>query len=170
MRAIVVGAGGATRDLLRRLGERWNVTVIDVDPGRLAAAEAVRPITGVVGDGSSRVVLERAGLALADVVVAAANDDSVNLEVCRIARDTGMVRVVALAISPDSQAEYRRLQVPTVMPEGLAARTLEQNLTPDRVPSTALAGVAPRRSSFGSPPGVRCGAGRYRSCTRRRGW
>ncbi len=31
MRLIVVGARGATRELLRRLGERWEVTVVDPD-------------------------------------------------------------------------------------------------------------------------------------------
>lgn len=140
MKAIVVGAGGATRDLLGRLGDRWDVTVVDVDPSLLAAAGRVRPITPVQGDGSSRVVLDRAGLADADVVVAATGDDSVNLETCRIAREAGMVRVAALAISGDALAEYRKLQIPAVMPDGLAARILEQNLMPDRVPSTALAG------------------------------
>ena len=140
MRVIVVGAGGTTRDLLRRLGERWDVTVVDVNPELLVAARSVRPITAVQGDGSSRVVLERAGLEGADVVVAATGDDAVNLETCRIARGAGMVRVAAVANSNEALAEYRRLQIPTVMPDGLAARTLEQNLMPDRVPSTALAG------------------------------
>ena len=41
MRLIVVGARGATRDLLRRLGERWEATVVDPDVGMLVAVSAV---------------------------------------------------------------------------------------------------------------------------------
>lgn len=53
MRAIVVGAGGTTRELLRRLGELWDVSVIDTDPLRFAAAEGIRKFDAIVGDGSS---------------------------------------------------------------------------------------------------------------------
>lgn len=49
MRLIVVGARGATRDLLRRLGERWEATVVDPDIDLLARAANVREIDQVVG-------------------------------------------------------------------------------------------------------------------------
>ena len=62
MKAIVVGAGGTTRDLLRRLGDLWDVTVIDTDEERLARAVDVRTISVIHGDGSSRVILDQAGL------------------------------------------------------------------------------------------------------------
>ncbi|MDH3426624.1 MAG: NAD-binding protein, partial [Acidimicrobiia bacterium] len=98
---IVVGSGGTTRQLLGRLGESWEVTVIDVDADRLARAEKVRPVELVEGDGSSRVVLERAGLDNADALVAATADDDANLEACRIASETGLLRVFAVAADPD---------------------------------------------------------------------
>jgi Trk K+ transport system NAD-binding subunit len=139
MRAIVVGAGGATRDLLRRLGELWDVTVIDPDPERLEAAADVREALTILGDGSSRVVLQRAGIGDADALVAATNDDGVNLEACRIARQAGLLRVVAVAAAPERIAEYRQLQVPAFAPDSLAARQVELNLEPRRVSSTAFA-------------------------------
>ncbi len=139
MRAIVVGAGGATRDLLRRLGELWEVTVIDTDRERLDLAAEVREISRILGDGSSRVVLTRAGIEDADALVAATNDDAVNLEVCRIARRAGLLRVVAVAAAPERVTEYRQLQVPAFAPDSLAARQVELNLEPRRVSSTAFA-------------------------------
>lgn len=139
MRVIVVGAGGTTRELLRRLSEVWDPTVVDTDPERLAEAEKVRRIVPVVGDGSSQVVLKRASLDEADALVAATNDDSVNLEVSRIGLEAGLLRVLAVAADPERLADYRELQVPAFSPDSLTARHIEVNLEPRRVSSTAFA-------------------------------
>jgi Trk K+ transport system NAD-binding subunit len=139
VRVIVVGAGGATRAVLGRLGERWDVVVIDPDPERLERTGAVRAITPIVGDGSSRIVLERAGLAEADALVAATGDDAVTGEVCRLAVDAGVDRVVAVVGDPEELTELRRLGVVMVSPNRLAARHVEINLEPRRVASAAFA-------------------------------
>ncbi len=139
MKAIVVGAGGTTRELLRRLGELWEVAVVDADPVRLELAGAVRDIEPVPGDGSSGLVLRRAGLENADALVAATNDDDVNLEAVRIARDAGLLRVAAVAADPERIAEYRALDVPVFAPDSLTARQVEVLLEPRRVASTTFA-------------------------------
>lgn len=139
MRVIVVGARGATRDLLRRLGERWDATVVDPDADLLGRAGNVREIEAIEGDGSSRVVLGRARVSEADAIVAATDDDDVNLEVCRLGIDAGLVRVLAVAVDPERLTEYRELGVPAFAPDSLAARRLEIQLEPRRVSSTAFA-------------------------------
>ena len=139
MRVIVVGARGATRDLLRRLGDRWDATVVDPDPELLARSGNIRAIEAVEGDGSSRVILGRARVAEADAIVAATDDDDVNLEVCRLGIDAGLVRVLAVAVDPERLNEYRDLGVPAFAPDSLAARRLEIQLEPRRVSSTAFA-------------------------------
>lgn len=139
MKAIVVGAGGVARALLRRMAPMWQVTLVDLDQARLAAAAQVRPAEVVVGDGSSLVVLRRAGIAEADALVAATGDDDVNLEVCRLARREGLVRVVAVAADSRRRGEYQSLGVPAFQPHTLAARQLELHLEPRRVSSTAFA-------------------------------
>lgn len=139
MRVIVVGARGATRDLLRRLGERWEVTVVDPDAELLSRVANIREIEAIVGDGSSRVTLGQARVGEADAVVAASGNDDVNLEVCRLAIDAGLVRMVALAVDPERINEYRELGVPAFSPDSLAARRLEIQLEPRRVSSTAFA-------------------------------
>ena len=75
MKAIVVGAGGATRELLRRLGESWDVTVIESSEKRLNDIKEIKGIQTVHGDGTSRLILQRSGLGEADAVVATSNDD-----------------------------------------------------------------------------------------------
>ena len=120
-------------------GSAGTSAVVDADRGALDQAAAIRPVTTVEGDGSSRVVLERAGLDGVDAVIAANGDDRVTLEVCRIAREAGVDRIVAVAGDPSLVAEFRRLEVPVVSPERLAARTVEINLEPRRVASAAFA-------------------------------
>lgn len=139
MQLIFVGAGGVTRDLLRGLGERWTVTVVDVNSQRLALAADIRPLVKIVGDGSSRVVLERAGLLEADALVAATNSDPVNQEACRIAREAGLFRVVSVAADPERLGEYRALGIPAFSPDRLTARRIEITLEPRRVASAAFA-------------------------------
>lgn len=139
MRVVVVGAGGTTRDLLRGLGEVWDAVVVETDPERLAQAEKVRDIQALEGDGSSRVVLQRAGLAEADALVAATNSDEVNLEACRLAQEAGVLRVVAVAADPERLGDYRELGVAAFSPDRLTARRLEITLEPRRVASAAFA-------------------------------
>ncbi|MCA9755416.1 MAG: NAD-binding protein [Candidatus Eisenbacteria bacterium] len=139
MKGIVVGAGGTTRELLRRLGPAWEITVIEQDRTRLDLARAIRPFRALPGDGSSRVVLQRAGLADADALVAATNDDEVNLEVCRLAREAGIPRVVAISADPERITDYRDLQVPSFSPDRLTARRLEEGLESRKVSSQSFA-------------------------------
>lgn len=139
MKVIVVGAGGTTRELLRRLGELWSVTVVDTDEHALEGARAVRDIEEVVGDGSSALVLKRAGIDEADALIAAADDDDVNLEAARIAHEAGLLRVVSVVAAPERIPEYRELGIVTVSPRNLAARQLEVELEPRRITSTDFA-------------------------------
>jgi Trk K+ transport system NAD-binding subunit len=139
MRVIVVGAGSTTRAVLERLGERWDVVVVDQDAERLARLVSIRPVETVEGDGTSRLVLQKAGLEAADALVVAMDDDESGLEVCRLASAAGIDRIVAVAAGLESLAEYRRAGVTAISPDRLASRHVEINLEPRRVTSAAFA-------------------------------
>ncbi|MFQ5968326.1 MAG: NAD-binding protein [Acidimicrobiia bacterium] len=139
MKLIVVGAGGITRDLLRGLSEIWDVTVVDSDSDRLAVAAEVREVETVLGDGSSRVVLEKAGLTSADALVAATNDDAVNLEASKLALQSNLLRVVSVAADPERLPDYLELDVQALSPDRLTARRIEIGLEPRRVTSAPFA-------------------------------
>jgi trk system potassium uptake protein TrkA len=139
MRVIVVGAGGTTRELLRRLGEVWDVVVVTEDQTMLDSADAIRPIETILGDGSSAVVLGRAGLNDADALVAATADDDRNLEALRIAAEAGVTRLVGVAANPERMKDYRELGVPAYAPDSLTSRHVEVMLEPRRVASTGFA-------------------------------
>ncbi len=140
MKIIIVGAGGTARELLQRLGKLWDsVVLVDTDEHHLEAAVGLREFTPIVGDGSSGLVLRRAGLDDADALVAATFDDDVNLEAARIAREAGLLRVLAVAADPTRLADYRAIQVPAFAPHTLTARRLEAAIDPRRVASTTFA-------------------------------
>lgn len=139
MRALLIGARGPGRELLRRLSDVWDVVLIDTDRSALQAAEGLRDFDPVVGDGSSQVVLARAGLENAAALVAGTFDDDINLEALRIARDAGVLRAVGIAYDTSRMDEYRELGVPVVSADTLAARSIEVLIEPRRVISTTFA-------------------------------
>lgn len=139
MRAVVVGAGASARDLIRRLGDNWTITVIDPDPDRLALAEQIRDLDTVLGDGSSAVVLREADLEHAVTVVAATASDDVNLEITKLAKDAGVEQVVSIVRVPDRLDEFRSLGAECVTPASLAARDMEIAMEPRKLASTTFA-------------------------------
>ena len=139
MDLIVVGAGEITRELLKRLGDAWDVTVIDKSAGRIETLRGDRPFQAFEGDGSSAVVLRNAGLDGADGLVAASDEDDVNLEACRHARGAKIQRIMAVAAESRRTPEYRELQVPVLSPSILASREIENLLQSRRVTSKTFA-------------------------------
>ena len=139
MKVIVVGAGGTGREVVRRLGAQWEVVLVDSDRARLDRAAELRSVEAIVGDGSSRVVLERAGIADTGALVAATPDDESNLEIVRLGQEAGVPRIVAVAGDPERTGDYTELGVAVFSPSRLAARNIEVELEPRRVNSTAFA-------------------------------
>lgn len=139
MRAIVVGAGASAHDLIKRLGDSWNVVVIDTDAGRLAIIADIRDVDTVHGDGSSAIVLHEAGIEGAMACVASTGRDDVNLEVSRLATEAGVQQVIAVVRVPDRSDAYRDLGVETVTPARLAAHRLEVAMEPRKLASTTFA-------------------------------
>lgn len=153
MRAIIVGAGGIGRAVLERLGAQWEVTAIDLDADRLAALATARPMRWVMGDGSSRITLERAGLSGADAVIVALRDDDVALEVSRLATEAKVPRVVAMVVASSRAAEFTRLGATVVAPDRLAAREVELTVEPRRLASAAFADGRAEAIEFWLAPG-----------------
>lgn len=140
MKIILVGAGATTREVLRRLGDQWEVAVVDTDLRRFDRIGEIRKFEAIVGDGSSELVLARAGLDQAHAVVAATGYDDVNLACVKIAVEAGVIRVVGTAIDPSRADEYTDAGAHVIAPSALAARQVEISLEPRRVASTAFAG------------------------------
>lgn len=102
MRAIIVGAGAAGSNLAERLNaEKCDVVVVDHNPSLLSRLTEDLDILTIEGNGSSPVVLEKAGVRETQILVAVTDSDEVNILACAIARAAGVPHCVARVSSPD---------------------------------------------------------------------
>lgn len=111
MHVIVVGAGEVgsyVAELLTRHGH--DVAVIETDAARLREVEDRLDVLVIHGSGTHPRVLERAGVARADLFVAVTSDDEVNLVAALLARQAGVARTVVRIEAEDLRGnDARRL-------------------------------------------------------------
>jgi trk system potassium uptake protein TrkA len=103
MKILILGAGRVGESVAESLvSERNDITVIDVDPQRLAALQDRLDLRGVVGNGIQPSVLKEAGAEDADMLIACAPLDETNLVACKIAHDVyGTPTRIARVRSPE---------------------------------------------------------------------
>ncbi len=105
MHIIVVGAGEVgmyVADLLSKEGH--DVALIDRDRSRLREAEERFDVLTVHGSGSSPRILQEAGLAKAELLVAVSSDDEANLVASLVAKQAGVATTVVRLQHDDLRA------------------------------------------------------------------
>jgi len=103
MRILIIGAGAVGFDLAQRLiDEDHEVVIVDSNPDKVQRAADNLDILAVHGNGASIPILEEAGISRADILVAVARNDEVNLMACLI----GSKRGVPVKIARVSHPEY----------------------------------------------------------------
>nr|HRO16158.1 Trk system potassium transporter TrkA [Paracoccus sp. (in: a-proteobacteria)] len=86
MRIIICGAGQVGWQIARLLaGEHNDIVLIDRDEALIRQANDALDVQGIVGHASHPEVLDRAGAADCDLVIAATASDEVNIVACEIA-------------------------------------------------------------------------------------
>ncbi len=104
MKALVLGAGEVGYHIALRLSREGNeVVVVDQDADRLRLVEEAMDVATVRGRASLPGVLERAGAADADLLIAATTNDEVNMLACQVAHS--LFRV-PLKIARVREADY----------------------------------------------------------------
>ena len=89
-RVVIVGAGQTGRELARQLAGERRVVVLDTDPTKLERLRADAPdpsVETLLRDGTSALALRDAAGDGAEWVIAASDQDTVNIEVCRVASE-----------------------------------------------------------------------------------
>jgi len=131
MYIVVVGAGKVGWNLARELIDRKNeVTVIESRPDRYATVEEELEHRVQSGDGSELWVLERAGIARADMVIAVTGDDEDNILICQVAKEKyGVDRVIARCNNPRNLEHFALLGVkPAVSATNLILSLIEHEV------------------------------------------
>jgi trk system potassium uptake protein TrkA len=131
MYIVVVGAGKVGWNLARELiGKGNEVTVIESEASRFAMVEEELEHAVHYGDGSELWVLERAGVARADMVIAVTGDDEDNILICQVAREKyGVERVIARCNNPRNLQHFELLGIkPAVSATDLILRLIEHEV------------------------------------------
>ena len=135
MNIIIVGLGKVGRALAQQLNEPGNnIKVIDLDADTVSAAANISDIMAVTGNGVSRAVLEEAGIADADLLIAVTGSDERNLLCCLLAKKAGkkcetIARVRSPQYSEDADFLRRELGLAMIInPEYAAAAEIARVL------------------------------------------
>lgn len=132
---IIVGCGKVGKTLAQQLNEAGNnITVIDLDADRLSSLTDHTDVMGIVGNGVTRGVLEEAGIADANLLIAVTGSDERNLLCCLLAKKAGkdcetIARVRSPQYSEDAPYLRRELGLAMVInPEFAAAQEIARVL------------------------------------------
>jgi trk/ktr system potassium uptake protein len=131
MYVIVVGAGKVGWNLGRELLEKGHeVTLIENGRDRYTAVEQELEHNVQYGDASELWVLERAGIARADMVIAVTGDDEDNMLICQVAKEKYMVeQVIARVNNPRNREWFELLGIsPVVSATDLILRLIEHEV------------------------------------------
>jgi trk/ktr system potassium uptake protein len=131
MYIIVVGGGKVGFHLAKELVEsNYEVLVIELDGAK--AREIADELGDIVldGDGCEATLLEKAGTARADMLLAVTGDDAVNLVACQVAKQRFNVnKTVARINDPKNETIFQKLEVDiTVSATSAIMAHIEQSL------------------------------------------
>ncbi|MBQ1546682.1 MAG: Trk system potassium transporter TrkA [Clostridia bacterium] len=135
MKILIVGCGKVGRTIAEQLdGEGHNITVVDTNSAAVSRVTDHLDVMGIEGDGASRETLEEAGVESADLVIAVADADELNLYICLISHIAGAKNTIARVRKPvyskdiGENTELRKSIGLSLMinPEKIAAREISR--------------------------------------------
>ncbi|KAE9628501.1 Trk system potassium transporter TrkA [Parasedimentitalea maritima] len=139
MKVIICGAGQVGWQIARHLsGELNDVTVVDNNPDLVRRATDTLDVQGIAGFASYPDVLERAGAADADMIIAATHSDEVNMVTCQVAHSVFSIQRKIARLRSQSYLDaiysdlYRRDHLPidvVISPEREVAAAAMQRLS-----------------------------------------
>jgi trk system potassium uptake protein TrkA len=105
MNILIIGAGKVGRKLARdMIGKGYNVKLVDKDESVCDKIEKKENLEVICGDGCDPLVLELAGIKIADIVAAVTSDDEDNLVVAQLAKlQPNKPKVVSIINHPKNE-------------------------------------------------------------------
>ena len=111
--AIIVGGGKIGYFLSRSLINRdFEVCLLETSAENARRLHSDLGDVVMQGDGCDPLILKNAGIARADILIAATGDDADNLVICQMARECfGKERVIARVNNPDNEKLFEKLGI-----------------------------------------------------------
>lgn len=111
MNIIIAGCGKVGYALAQQLNdENHNITLIDTSAERLQPALSTMDIQGIVGNATSFLAMQEAGIEAADLFIAVTSDDEINLLSCLIAKKSSNCQTIARVRNPEYFREIAYLK------------------------------------------------------------
>jgi trk system potassium uptake protein len=131
MHVVIAGLSDIGKNLAWLLDKQGHeVLVIDRDPLKCSEIASGSDVMAITGDASQKSVLDEAGVKNADAFVAAAGDDSENLMICMLAKESGAKTVVSLVDETEHEEAFRQAGVTfQVNPDMVAARHISRMIS-----------------------------------------
>jgi trk system potassium uptake protein TrkA len=108
MDIVIIGSGEVGHHLAEVLSKgEHRVSVIDKDPGRIRELQESLDVQAIEGDATFAEVLTRAGVSKAGLVVAATDNDQVNMLACVLSRKLGARRIILRIKNTKRLEEYQ---------------------------------------------------------------
>ena len=108
MRVVIVGAGEVGSTIAESLAQSHEVVVIDIDSDRIESLTYSHDVLPLEGDGSDLDVLEEAGIAEADMLIASTDNDETNIVTCGAANVVSDAFTIARVKNPKYLRAWER--------------------------------------------------------------
>ena len=126
---LIIGAGVIGIHLSTIFNKTDEITFVDKNPAKAHDATKYTGRYAVQGDGSSLGLLNDIHFEKFDVLIAATEDDKVNLHITKLAKEVGIPTIIARANLPESKEIFQKEEVSIVFcPAELSAKAIEMGL------------------------------------------
>ena len=133
MKIIIVGVGKVGLALTKHLSRENKVTIIDQNPQLVDNIINIYDVMGVCGNGASYDVQKEAEADKADLLIATASSDEINILTCLVAKKLGIPHTIARIRNPEYEKQLRFMREElglsmAVTPDLYAAREIFRQL------------------------------------------
>jgi trk system potassium uptake protein TrkA len=111
MKIVLLGAGQVGATIVEALHVDHEITVIDLDPARLQALSYRYDIRTVTGNGATRRVLQDAGVAEANLMIACTSRDEINLVAGTLVKKLSAAQTIVRTSNPEYLEAWQERQI-----------------------------------------------------------
>ena len=111
MKIVIVGCGKVGKSIATELNsEGHEIVVVDINHEAVTRLSESLDIMGIEGNGATYEILVEAGAQSADLVIAAAARDEINLYTCLMAKAAGVKHTIARVRNPEYTSDLYRVK------------------------------------------------------------